>query len=579
MTPSRRFAHLVRVDYEFVARPGQPPDVVCCAYKIDDEPTRVLWRHQLGAVPPYPIDDDTLVVSFTQAEWNCHLALHWKLPKHVVDLNCELRLLSNGLKLPAGQSLLGFCRWFGLEAGDAAVKDAIRARIIQGWPFTPEEKALILKYAASDVDILTLLFERIEPHLDLDRALYRGDWSWVSALMEFRGVPVNGPLFRQIADPALWNVLRDALVPELDTAGVYVKHNDGSYHFSFDRFGDLLEVKGISWPLTEDGRLSTKAKVFEDLTKGHPELEGLRQLKHVRDKMRAVELAVGDDNRNRVMLWPYKAKSGRTQPAASQWIFSPAVFLRNLIEPGPGRALSYVDYSSMEFLIAAAKSGDRLMLKFYEDDPYLAFPKHIGAVPWHATKQTHGPLRDQYKMGLLAIQYGVSYATLAAKLGITHVAAQAMIDQHHELFSTYWAWAEDWLAWALDHGVMWTHMDWRCAVGNVELKTRSIINWPVQSIGGDILRLACIWATKRGLQLCAPVHDAILLEAPIERIERDVKLLQEIMGRASSLVLDGPRLRTDAKTVRYPEHYTDSRGDEIWEHVTGLLKRMEGRTA
>ena len=141
MTPSRRFAHLVRVDYEFVARPGQPPDVVCCAYKIDDEPTRVLWRHQLGAVPPYPIDDDTLVVSFTQAEWNCHLALRWKLPKHVIDLNCELRLLSNGLKLPAGQSLLGFCRWFGLEAGDAAVKDAIRARIIQGWPFTPEEKA------------------------------------------------------------------------------------------------------------------------------------------------------------------------------------------------------------------------------------------------------------------------------------------------------------------------------------------------------------------------------------------------------------------------------------------------------
>ena len=341
----------------------------------------------------------------------------------------------------------------------------------------------------------------------------------------------------------------------------------------------MLEAKGISWPLTEDGRLSTKAKVFEDLTKGHPELEGLRQLKHVRDKMRAVELAVGDDNRNRVMLWPYKAKSGRTQPAASQWIFSPAVFLRNLIEPGPGRALSYVDYSSMEFLIAAAKSGDRLMLKFYEDDPYLAFPKHIGAAPWHATKQTHGPLRDQYKTGLLAIQYGVSYATLAAKLGITHVAAQAMIDQHHELFSTYWAWAEDWLAWALDHGVMWTHMDWRCAVGDVELKTRSIINWPVQSIGGDILRLACIWATKRGLQLCAPVHDAILLEAPIERIERDVKLLQEIMGRASSLVLGGPRLRTDAKTVRYPEHYTDSRGDEIWEHVTGLLKRMEGRTA
>jgi DNA polymerase-1 len=155
------------------------------------------------------------------------------------------------------------------------------------------------------------------------------------------------------------------------------------------------------------------------------------------------------------------------------------------------------------------------------------------------------------------------------------VAAQSMIDQHHELFSTYWAWAEDWLAWALDHGIMWTHVDWQCIVGDVELKTRTIINWPVQSIGGDILRLSCIWATKRGLRLCAPVHDAILLESPVDVIDRDVQLLRDIMARASSLVLGGPALRTDAKIVRHPDHYTDSRGDEIWAHVTQLLERMQ----
>jgi hypothetical protein len=119
-------------------------------------------------------------------------------------------------------------------------------------------------------------------------------------------------------------------------------------------------------------------------------------------------------------------------------------------------------------------------------------------------------------------------------------------------------------------------MDWRCVVGDVELKTRSIINWPVQSIGGDILRTSCIWATKRGLWLCAPVHDALLIEAPIDRIDRHVQLLQDIMARTSSLVLGGPTLRTDAKIVRYPEHYTDSRGDEIWAHVTGLLERRMG---
>ena len=324
------FAHRVFVDFEFVSKPGERPDVVCCAFRVDDEPTRVLWRDQLGSSPPYPIDANTVVISFTQAEWSCHLALGWKLPKHVIDLNCELRLASNGLKLPAGQSLLGFCRWLGIEAGDVAVKDAIRKRIIAGWPFTPEEKELILKYAGSDVDALALLFERIAPHLNYDRALYRGNWSWVSAIMENNGVPINGPLFRQIANPVTWNTMRDELVPELDKAGIYVKHNsDDSYHFSFDRFDEYLKSEGIAWPLTEDGRLSTEAKTFEDMSKGHAQLEDLRQLRHIRDKMRSVDLAVGDDDRNRTVLWPYKAKSGRTQPAASKWAFSPAVWMRN----------------------------------------------------------------------------------------------------------------------------------------------------------------------------------------------------------------------------------------------------------
>jgi DNA polymerase-1 len=90
------FAHRVKLDFEFVSKSGERPDVVCCAYKVDDEPTRALWRDELGPTPTYPIGDDTLVISFTQAEWSCHLALGWKLPKHVIDLNCELRLASNG---------------------------------------------------------------------------------------------------------------------------------------------------------------------------------------------------------------------------------------------------------------------------------------------------------------------------------------------------------------------------------------------------------------------------------------------------------------------------------------------------
>ena len=265
-------------------------------------------------------------------------------------------------------------------------------------------------------------------------------------------------------------------------------------------------------------------------------------------------------------------------------IFSPAVWLRSLIKPEPGVAIAYVDWSSMEFYIAAAKSGDPDMLKFYANDPYLSFAERVGAAPAHATKHSHGVLRDRYKTGLLAIQYGISAVTLAARLGISVFAAHEMVAQHHELFPVYWRWAEDWLAHALDTGVMWTPLGWECRTGITEFNGRSIANFPVQATGADILRLSIVWATRHGLRLLAPVHDALLIEAPIERIEADVALLQEIMRRASRVVLnptaDGMlELRTDAKIIRYPDRYTDPRGDAIWKHVLTFLAEYRKQTA
>jgi DNA polymerase I len=74
----------------------------------------------------------------------------------------------------------------------------------------------------------------------------------------------------------------------------------------------------------------------------------------------------------------------------------------------------------------------------------------------------------------------------------------------------------------------------------------------------------------------APVHDAVLIEAPIERIEADVALTREIMRRASRIVLNADaagnhELRTDSTVIRYPDRYSDKRGAAIWEQVIGLL--------
>jgi DNA polymerase family A len=482
------YDQIIYADFEFVAKPGEHPDVVCLAWReAPSGQTHRLWRDQLGDTPPYRTDARVLFVCFVgNAELGCHLALGWQLPVNVLDLSAEFRCISNGLITPAGKGLLGALAYYQFSDADCKLKDATRKRIIQGWPFTAEEREQILRYCASDVEALHLLLGCMRLEIELPTALHRGEFVAVSAWMERNGVPLDTELFPQLTDPKAWRYIRDALVPVIDADfGVYVKGNDGDWHFSLECFGQYLARQGIaSWPLTDQGKLSIDRKTFDDMCKGHPQLEPLRQLRYARDQMRKIKLAVGADGRNRTVLWPYQAKTSRTQPKASQWIFSPAVWLRSLIKPGPGMAVAYVDWSSMEFLIAASLSRDPVMLEFYRSgDPYLSFAKRVGAAPAAATKRSHEALRDRYKTGLLAIQYSVSAETLAVRLGLAVFDAQEMIHQHRELFAVYWRWSADWLARALDTGVMWTPLGWTCRTGITEFNARSVANFPVQGAG------------------------------------------------------------------------------------------------
>ena len=97
----------------------------------------------------------------------------------------------------------------------------------------------------------------------------------------------------------------------------------------------------------------------------------------------------------------------------------------------------------------------------------------------------------------------------------------------------------------------------------------------MQANGAEMLRLACCLATERGIEVCAPVHDAVLICAPLERLDADVARMQDAMREASQVVLNGFELRTDAAVVRYPDRYMDERGTVMWQRVMALLDKAE----
>jgi hypothetical protein len=587
------FARVILEDFEFIARPGSRPDLVCMVFQdLSTAQTTRLWRDHLTDQLPYDGGPDTLVVSFVfNAEGACHLSLGQPLPRNVLDLSAEFKCLVNGKGIPRkNQSLIGALQYFGLSSIAPKRKDQMRQRILRGWPFSAEEREQILSYCAEDVEALRELLSKLLPHIDLPIALHRGEAVAALARSEHIGVPLDMEIFAQLADKKTWRDIRDSLVPLVDTHGIYVRDKNG-WHWNNARFEEWTASAGIRWPRKEENnKLDMRRKVFESMAKAYPEIEPLRQLRYIRDKLRTIQLSVGADGRNRTVLWPFSSKSSRTQPKAKEWIFSPSVWLRHLIKPAPGKALAYIDYSSMEFLAAAALSdkhcGDsNPMLELYRTgDPYLNFGKLIGYIAQDATRQTPGveAVRERLKVLCLGVQYGMQTATLSSRLGASEIEAHEMLLLHRGLVSQYWRWSEDWLHHALDTGTMRTVFSWKCATGISEFSERSIRNWPVQSTCADLFRLSYVWGTRHGLTLIAPVHDACLLESDEDRIEADAALMREIMRRASRVVFnpsaDGTiELRTDCKIIRHPGRYTDSRGTELWETVLRLLAERRER--
>ena len=90
-----------------------------------------------------------------------------------------------------------------------------------------------------------------------------------------------------------------------------------------------------------------------------------------------------------------------------------------------------------------------------------------------------------------------------------------------------------------------------------------------------MLRLACCLSTERAIRVCAPVHDAILVEAPLAELEDTAMAAQRAMATASRVVLAGVELRSDVDLIRWPDRYSDERGRTMWQTVSQLLDEAD----
>jgi DNA polymerase-1 len=559
------------VDFEFTAHTGERQIPVCMvARELRSGCTIRLFEGQFGSAPPFPTGADALFVAYyASAELGCFRTLGWAMPARILDLSVEFRDRTSGLERPHGSSLLGALSYFGLDGIGAVEKKEIQEAIGNGtWcgRYTPEE---ILDYCETDVAALQRLLPRMLPEIDLPRALLRGRYMAAAAAIEFAGVPIDVEMLTLLREH--WTGIQDELVAAIDSDyGVF----DGRT-FKADRWARWLAKNNIPWPLLESGHLDLSDDTFRQAAKAYPAVSPMRELRSALSSLRLADLAVGLDGRNRTVLWAFGSKTGRNQPSNSKFIFGPSVWLRGLIKPAPGYGLAYVDFVQQEFGIAAGLSGDRAMQEAYQSgDCYLTFGQQAGAIPPDATKKSHGAQRQLFKQCVLGVQYGMGERTLALRIAQPTIVARDLLRAHRETYRTFWRWFH-----AMLTGSLHTVFGWHAHIGP-ESNPRSLLNFPMQANGAEMMRIAACLATERGIEVCATIHDAFLINAPLERLEEDAAQMQAAMAEASRAVLSGFELATDVKLIRSPQRYMDEeRGRVMWERVMGLVAKRQAAPA
>ena len=591
------FREAVVGDFEFRIQPGGLPHVVCAVFReLRSGREFRFGRDELLNMrqAPFDLEKGVFVAFYASAEIGCFAQLGWPLPRNVIDLYVEHRVITNGLllkrerKKTASQSgktlkgngrdsLLNALAIRGLAHLDVDTKDEMRNLILtKGWDqLSPEERTKILEYCASDVlgaeALLRYMLERNQ--IDWPRAVWRGRYAIAAAKMERVGVPIDAPLHRRLS--ANWLALRHELVASVNCEFDVFDENDS---FRADKMVACVLRRNLPWPKLPSGALALDADTFDEMARFHPELRPLYEVRSSLGEMRLTGLAIGLDDRNRCLLSVFQTITGRNAPSNSAFIFGPARWMRGLIKPPPGYGLAYADWKSQEIAVAGALSNDERLLAAYQSgDIYMAFARDAGLVPSDATEHTHPHVREMCKTIVLGIGYGMQAESMAIRAGISVAEARNLLALHRHAYRKFWQWADNTIATALFMGEMVTKFGWRRRILD-NPNVRSLQNWPVQSHGAEMMRAAAIAATEVGLTLAAPIHDAFLLLSPLATLEEDVAALRAIMKAAGTAVIGIP-VGTEVKIIKPPDRYMDKRGVEMWDKVMTLLATVEQRAA
>jgi DNA polymerase-1 len=196
----------------------------------------------------------------------------------------------------------------------------------------------------------------------------------------------------------------------------------------------------------------------------------------------------------------------------------------------PDRIGLYLDWRTQEVAVAAALSGDQALLDAYRGgDVYHTLARDSGLTqdpdPAH-WKKTSPTERQRMKALQLGINYGMGVPSLARGLNQHPLIASNLIGQHRRKYSKFWEWRDAQVQVAMVERRIESVFGWPLHISHSPNK-RTLFNFPMQSGGAEMLRLAAWRLCEAGIVPCMLVHDGILLEVQDkEQIAQAVDLMR-----------------------------------------------------
>ena len=192
---------------------------------------------------------------------------------------------------------------------------------------------------------------------------------------------------------------------------------------------------------------------------------------------------------------------------------------------------------------------------------------------WKATPEGKTQ-RQRMKALQLGINYGMGVMSLSRGLGRHPMIGSEVIIRHQQRYPTYWGWRPGMVERAMLERVIVSEFDgWPLHISTSPNK-RTLYNFPMQSGGAEMLRLAANRLCDADLVPIMLVHDGILFELDNEE---QVQHANEIMRAAGAEVCGGLEIGVDEdQKLIGGARYRDKRpvAERMWQTVMEVLEQI-----